>query len=73
MKIAPLNIKWYGNVCQWGHFRASGPKGVDLDFPLSLSLISNINKILGDFINQGAFSKEVNIIYIKWVYSDIGT
>jgi hypothetical protein len=50
------------------------PKRVDPELSLSLSLSpnSNINIILGDFINLVTFSKEVNIIYIKWVYCDIG-
>jgi hypothetical protein len=51
MNPTPLNIKWCGNVFQWGHFKESRlwgsgilnykecggePKGVDLHFSLSL-------------------------------------
>jgi hypothetical protein len=94
MKTTPLNIKWCGNVCQWGHFRALGLqsserleykeyngelKRVDPEFSLSLSLSlslsplnSNIDITLGEFINLNTFSKEVNIICMKWVYCDIG-
>ena len=52
MKPTPLNIKWCGKVCKWGHFGASGlrgfgrteykgcvgePKGIDPENSLSLS------------------------------------